>query len=466
MKLSLQSPQLRDIRSVLDVGFLNADLPGEDELARAWADPRIQALLKPPGSPELGKLLQSVAVEAFAQVQGRVGLNVGVPSNALSGFAASIAADALDDGVVNWANFATQGTKAISDIALTTMGQIPIVGWLAELAHMAVSIVIALANKNKPKPLFLRYEKDADQRQARQALESMTVDWTGLFLPAWSGSWDTTSTKQGYVLHPKTPTGYFGCLPGGATGFVTQQISEKATEDTWDQTPSVARVCAAAWSAISTNETASVFNVKPWEWTAWYDYFDRGLNYNPKKIKGAQYQEVDPFKALHKHLSKSSIPLAWPRLKHSKVPARIRGEGFVPRAKGLPAWSYQNLVEAWINLIAQRQVDMLATPVCAYASEKQVAFVGNSNLRAMLVEYRKQLLSSSDAAKVNPNDVVDADFRQALVDTGFRQGGSRPLPGRPQRTPPMAPLRPSSGTMAFVAASLAAGVLYWAWKTR
>ncbi len=462
MRLPIDSAPLKDIRSILDVGFLNTDLPSEDELQRAWADPRVQGLLKG-DAPELGQLLQSVAVEAFAQVQGLVGLNVGIPTNLINHFSRSISHAALQDGADNWVQFATSTTSAIADIAVQDMGQIPIVGWIAQLVYTVVKVIVTAATGHQPKPALLRYSKETDQHQARQALQLLEGnDWTNLFMPAWTGSWKRYEGSDGNVFHPRDPANGYGCLPGGATGYVTTQCFHKGPcpEDTWDQTPSVARVCTAAWSAISTNDTASVFNVWPEGWYfGWHDFFEQGLYW-------ARHPPPGPVGGLEEHLSKASIPLAVP--KHSGAPLRGGDTSLCAETSKDPGMKVWNVVCRWTSFVSGRQFDMLDTVVCAYASEKQVAFQKKPALLNRLHDRRKHLLVSSDLARVHLDDVVDADFRDAVKAATLKQASGAPLRGKPLRTPNMAPVgfRNGSGAMMFVAASLAAGLGYWIWKTR
>jgi hypothetical protein len=91
------------------------------------------------------------------------------------------------------------------------------------------------------------------------------------------------------------------------------------------------------------------------------------------------------------------------------------------------------LVAAWMNFVELRQREMCKTAVIAYVSDEQTAFKMNSALRASLVDNRKDLLTTLDANDVDPDDIVDADFRSALVNYNGPRSGR--MPGKPPGTP-------------------------------
>jgi hypothetical protein len=460
VRLKLDNPKLASVRNMLELGF-ESPLPHQEILSRAWADKALQSYFKPVNAPYLGQLLQKTAVDAFAQIQGRVGINVGIPIDTVSDFAKTIAADALEDGEVNWANFALSGAKAVTDIALDAMEAVPIIGWAAKLAWGIVSAIMALASSNAPRPLLLTYSKETDDFEANRAINMIGNlhnpefrDWTNLFMPGAEGDWKAIKAENGYVVGPKEGTDGLGSMPPAAFGSRVIQVNNWAaiaealqselykpkspahkdpllsasvrkainasSEDVWSQLPSVQRVCSAAWNATTTNRTASIWSINPYRVrTAWWDYVKRGMYW-----------------ATHQSEFNSTLYSIGLAVRHrlSMAPVAVTiPKGYLPPGVNPNRMRLDYISTAWCEFVAKRQLDMCLTKACAYASEDQAIFVANSGVKERLMQGRIMLLHTFDAESIALEDVIDGEYRLALRDYKGPRSGS--MPGTPQRTP-------------------------------
>jgi hypothetical protein len=500
VRLKLDSGPLGNIRTLVESRFAS-ELPSEETLAAAWADPKVRDLFTPANAPRIVGKLQATAVDVFAHVQARVGTSLGVPTQALDDFARSVAVDALDDGVVNWPQFALGGVQAATDIALEAMGAVPIVGWIAKAALVAVNAIIRAVSNDEPRPLLLTYQKSRDEEQAQDAIDRIgslhgsLSGWNSLFLPSGSGPWVYAEGENGYVVQPRDPGDGFGGVPSGVMGLRSMQVRSwhsilqavemahsydgvsldddplkskrvrdvlsRVTEDTFSQLPSLQRVALAAWSAASTNRTAAVFNLHPNGLrSGWRSYVERGLDFVNLYDGGVG---MSPTKALalavRFRLGQQPVEIRMP------PGYRLVGGKLIASASRL---RLDLITDAWCDFLDARQRELVRSSAVAYCSEAQLAFTQSQPLRNELIANRKLLLTTLDADDVEPADVIDDDFRRELV--LYRGPRSGRMPGNPPSTPNNVPpvlvaehASEGGGGGGFGAAVLAAAALGAAW---
>jgi hypothetical protein len=468
MRLRLDSGPLAAIRTRVEAPRFVSSLPSEATLASAWADPAVRAQLltfNQADPDSLGRKLQATAMDAFAVVQARVGTSIGVPGVALGDFARSVAADALEDGEVNWAQFALSGAQAATDIALDAMGAVPIVGWIAKAAMAIINAVISAASNDRPRPLLLRYSRDRDEDAAQQAIERIgrlqsasNPNWNPLFMPPGRGGWRYTEAENGYVIQPNEPTDGLGGIPSGVTGFRSIQVKSwpsivnalerergrpgqlnpdnplannyvqstvvESSEDTFSQLPSLQRVILAAWSAASTNNTAAVFNLQPDQIRGgWREYVEDALAFANLYRNGAGPQQAMAL-AARQQVTQQRIEI--------RVP-----QGYTFAGRPLPVAASRLrldlITDAWCDFIDKRQIAMMRTPAVAFCSEDQFAFQRSPPLRQRLIEGRQLFNTTLDANDIDPDDIIDPEFRDAVVSYNGSRSGR--MPGSASKTP-------------------------------
>jgi hypothetical protein len=482
MRLPIDSPVLADVRGLLSSDF-DSPLPSEDTLEGGWNDPRVrQYFADASNGPEIGRLLQETAVRAFAGVQGRIALSTGIPTAVIGSFAESVSRLALQQGERDWAAFAQGTAMAVIDIAIDAMGQIPIIGWVAQLSQALINAVLAAVNKPVPEPLLLTYKRSADEDIAQLALRAIDDgEWTRLFLPAWDGDWEASDAEDGYAVHPKNPTDGFGCVPPSAFGLVSTQVRGELAagveamlgvlggnkagitgakwntskmapfiENTYDLTPATARIANAAWSAASTNRTASAFNIETKAVSSkWSDFVESALAYR-------EYQRKRPREPL-------GIAV---QMQVTRPPVVVQAPpGFLPHVNP-QRMRIDLLAGAWASFLRQRQTELCKTPLVAYVGMHDQEAFDDFALRQEANEGRKLLLTTLDANDLSPDDILDQDFRAALADYKGPRAGR--MPGRPAGTPSLVKVAPvhivgippagSGGGLAVAAA--AAGLVY------
>ncbi len=440
VRLSYDAPALEPVESLLKTDFLSK-LPSDETLRQAWADPRLSPLTE---QGELGRALTRNGVRCGRIVQGFTGVVTGIPMDALGPFGEVISRVTSDQAIGSWEGIALGTTRATMDLALEGMGAIPFVGWVAKFALGVLEGFITRRRKQKPLPPMARYKREADEDAARAAVDVIrTGDWTPLFLPL-SGergmSWRLYKKTGGYNVSPwreeiKNP---FSGLLGGFTGMGTVDVPfivdpeipkqhdddaaaalrmrrdwmEDSVINTYDLTPSVARLVQSAWVAATASTTPALFNIDTGPVVrGWKNFVEGALESAEEGIAKTK----DP-----RGEAKTNRRNAWYALRWA-VTMNGRGFGNVSPAMTL----YDECLRRGRDLY-KRQLQALDTLQVAYCSSKQAAFRDNV-LRDKLKERRGQLLTHAARWKVNPRDVVDDAYRRQLQSAG---AGTLPIAAR------------------------------------
>lgn len=470
-----------------DDAEFDSPLPDEDLISESWGNPDLASVVD---NEAIGKKLVKATARANKWVLGIEGVTRGIPSEALKGFGLAVG----DSGASKWVDFAAGTAVSTMDIGLDSMGAVPIIGWAAKLSIVVVEMLLSLSKRKRARPELLRYNKKADELKATRILEAKYGgDLTPVFLPPRrQADWRVAPRDGGFAVvwsggdDPRdgSPGGAegMGVIPGGyavsgqlssyehwsfdtnqnapgwaeaRNGNITKRgrkwvrnnpsIFEGTIEPPANQWPCMRRAALAAWSSLTSTKTAGAFDIetKPiiGAWTNWARRADEQAR--AAMNGGESRMTVDRY-------------VGYRALQDS---ARIGFYGVDIRGNPtLGEVAKDNITE--LRLL---QLSLLDTLVCAYASEKQVAFRDDPALSDKLRARRLQLLSHSARWRVSLSDIVDPDYRAAMRDATR----DRPLVARvpddfnaePKRVSPLPDLQSEEAGGALAAAA-AAGLAF------
>lgn len=448
MRLKLDSPAVKQARSLLDRPFESL-LPSQDVLADRFAAG--EAL-------DVAKYLSSNTGQILQLVQGRIGIQTGIPGNLLGGFAQALSSAALEQSGTNAGlQLAEQSGQLIMDAALQAAGQIPTLGWTMQIAMFIAKLAQQYANDNKPYPPPLRYNQDTDNNEARNALEVVgsvhsvkDVDWTPLFLPRHTGYWDafgkgagagTGSGPDVWELRALDEGDGLGCVPPGLFGSRLIQINDfhagldrfskhksmtawyvDHVVDAFQFLPSLTRIGQAVWYAAGSNETAAVWNLDYSKIEqAWQAYFNKMSEFREFLKKNGK-DALDHLGQKHK-IEYTPLMQGYSLFDAMTHANRVSGKEIksTPNPVNNTIAGYAKL---WCALYDQRAFAMCKTAAVAYASKQQPWFQSSGDRMAALEEGRKDLLQHPAVKAVDPNDVPDSHFRGFVKAAG---GGTKSI---------------------------------------
>jgi hypothetical protein len=426
-------------------------LPTVATLEGAWADPRLASLLQP---DKLGRALATTSVRAMRFVNARMGVDVGVPAGVLDDFAAMLSIRGSDQAI----DFAVRVTfdvaDALIDAAVEAMGAVPFVGWVAKLVKAMLDLIQARIANKRPAPPLITYDEGRDEDLANATLQRMRgYDWTPLFMPVYApnswGDWEIVKLNGGWLMRPKLAfvrEGAGGALPGGPLGSagvqsrncvdlgvppmppgpsldprVTQESKlqraytanfARALEcivDVYETTPSQARIALAAWQAMTAKATPALFQVdtRPIV-NAWKAYTDTGLE------------------ASQNHRGNTGDAFEWRAWRNLADAMYVRNWRVAKEPKR--TLKLHEVASLYVADLKARQLAALHTSLAAYCREDQAAFRG-PELHAALMASRQRILATVRKFLVHPGDIVDLDFRAALLDARANGGPARDAVG-------------------------------------
>lgn len=452
MRLNPDMPIVGDFPALVG-GDFSSTLPPVSTLQRAWADGTASYLTSP---EQMGQALAENGVRAFRFVAARSGVEIGVPSDVIGDFTTAISLAGSDQAIAGWIEFVGTVADAIIDIALEGMGAVPIVGWLAKAVKAVLELIGNRLAKGRPKPAMLLYDKADDEFQATGVLKQLrSLDWTFGFMPqfaptGWS-DWKITKQDTGWLMQPKDSVrldGMLGAVPGGAmgskgvqsrncwsgptlrpasaSGFMDPKQSNlqllrraygaqrkaviECLVDIYETTPSVSRVMLASWQQMTAGKTATLFQV---DTRGIVDAWDA---YVETAVEASRIHTSSPVTELG-----GQQWTAWRNLEEAMY---ARGWNF---GDGRPARAGQTLADVaarYTNDLRGRQRSAMDTLLVAYAQEGQACFADPA-MRELLIRRRAQLLTDDDRWSVRPEDVLDLDYRNALLEA--TKPGDRPL---------------------------------------
>lgn len=455
MKLKLNSPAIAQAKSLLERTF-ESTLPSQDVLAD---------YLSAGEELDVAKYMSANTGQIIQIVQGRMGIQTGIPSNLLNGFSKVLSAAALEQaGSGAGLQIAQQSGQLIMDTALSAASQIPMLGWAMQIAMFVASLGQKYANSNKPFPPPLRYNQDTDNNEARKAIALLgsvhsvqDVDWTPIFLPRASGLWDAFAQGDGagsgagpevWALRATEPDDGLGCIPPGLFGSRSVQIEDfhgglglfskqknmkawyrENVFDAFQFLPSLTRIGQAAWYAAGSNDTAAVWNLDYDRISkAWQDYFTQMMSFYAflKKV-GKDALDHPGFK--HK-IEYTPLMQAYSLYDASTHASRVSGQEL--KAKPNPV---NNTIAGWAKLWCQLYEDraraMCKTAAVAYGSFEQPWFNASIDNKKAFVEGWKDLLQHPAIKAVDPDDILDYSFRQAAISEGAGTKSPKDFPGWP-----------------------------------
>lgn len=459
MKIDPDKSPIAGFGDLLEVSNFETDLPPSAALKAAYGDPSAAYALD---RNRLGKDIVVTGVRAFRFVGARVGVDLGVPVGMLDHFFDSVSVKGYDQAVTQWATFAiSTAQKAIIDLAVDAMGAVPIVGWIAKAASALIDGIMAAAQAKRVYPPMLEYDETLDVFYARKRIGDLAnLDWTSTWMPQYmptkASDWETVQQETSFLFHCRGDVengANQGAIPGGTLGsrgvqsrncwgWVESGIgigtdADKAdriylenqreiTEcifDVWDTTPSVARVCLAAWQQMTAKQTATIWNCDTRDIVrAWQDYCESAIEYSRINTRGTV---GDPFRWLAlKNLARAMF------VRHWSTPGVHDASGaneFTPTAPARQP-RLDQVASLYIKDLRKRQYAAAKTKLVAYAQLEQGAFADVTLRRAMIRE-RAELLNGAIRWTIDPKDVIDPEYRKLLKESFV---GASP----PQRTPP------------------------------
>jgi len=481
-------PGLRDLSlDSADAVDFKSDLPDAETIRLAWGNPDLERIVSESG---LGESMTTNAARANRWVQGISAVNLGVPSAVLPAFEQAV----WKWGPANWRSFGEGTLTSAMDLGLEGMGAVPIIGVAAKFAIKLVDTIVRMSRKKKPAPQAIRYLKALDQDRASDALRSYYGgDLRRVFMPpaervtAWrveptaeggfSVKYEGDSSAGGFGVVPGTnivagqlnssihwtAENYLPCNKAGTvcsdpSGTLTSSqrasvrrdwdaVFEGTISSSGDATPSLRRVGSALWSAVSSTQTAAVFDLDTrgitFAWEAW----------------------ADAANGLASEAMNGGVKMYLDRYVGFQALQRSTKVGFYGVAG---QWDLGQFAAHRMAEIKRVQNELLDTLVVAYCSESQPAF-RSSKLRQKLRDRRARLLTHMARWKVSSADIPDADYR-AEFETAT--AGDRPLAapglgefeGKPERVSPVAGPSETGGSAGglflLAGAALAAGSLF------
>jgi len=434
-------PGLRDLTlDSSDAVRFASSLPSQSLIEQSWGNPDFGDVL---AAADLGRQLTANAASATRWVQGIAGTNIGVPGAIIQDFRKAV----HKWGPAKWDQYATGAVMSTMDIGLDAMGSVPVIGWASQIAAVLVKVLIERSKQKKPAPPNLKYDKEADEFKADQALRAFySDDLRRVFMPpatdvtAWrvepatpgfTVKWDGEPAGLGVIPGASIVAGalfshihwtserYMACSPSGRScsgvdGELNKSQRASVRRD-WgrvfegtimplgDITPSLRRVGASLWSMLSSTKSANAFELDTRGLAgAWQQWYVRASRAADDAQTGGVKMYIDRyvgFQALHKSL-------------------RLDFYGVEGGTKTVSLEATERVLE-----IQKLQSELLDTLAVAYASEEQPAF-RDPELKDKLRTRRGQLLRHMARWKVSAADIVDADFRAEFE---AATAGDRPL---------------------------------------
>lgn len=455
-------PGLRDLSlDTADSVSFESALPTAEAIRLAWGNPDLESIIS---DVSLGEDMTATAARANRWVQGITAAGLGVPSAVLPAFERAV----WKWGGAQWEKYATGAATSAMDLGLEAMGCVPLIGVAAKFAFELVRRLIEMSKKKKRLAAALTYDKSIDEDFAGRALRAFHEgNARNVFMPPATDvrAWRVVPNDSGFSVSYEGPPVGLGVLPG--TNIVAGQLvspthwsgesylacnasgrscsypsgsittSERASvRRDWDRVfegtigsagdhrPSLRRVGAAMWSAVSSTRTAAAFEfdtrgvASAWEdWTdAAYSLAADAMNGGIKRMYLDRYVG---FQALQKS-------------------TRVGFYGVDGNA------TLGEVARSRMSELRRLQMQLLDTTVVAYCSEKQPAFQ-DPELRNKLRERRAQLLSHMARWGVSAEDIIDTEYRaefEAATADNQRPLAVRPgtggFEGKPQRVSPLA----------------------------
>ena len=342
-------------------------------------------------------------------------------------------------------------------IVTNALAAVPIVGQVAGAIGALASMLISLAQDSPQQaaeflPPLQDYSDEVDEWVVNNQVlpASGTLDWTGLFLPRYKGTWRAYPREHGWAMRASAGGGGVGFMPGTEringiiqTYFVYKSVRKgfqlSQARDQGSFYPGAAQMLTALIEQSERPQT-QLYNVdthrieKEWR----------------EHMEGA----VDLAKAIWNRnkavLSEGKMGELTEEQARSIVQAMMSplsvGAGDQIGGAGTYSWKpwqqgrdvFNTFIKPWCELVRQRQMHHVGTIVgTAYTSEDQAAFQGDQQLLLKLRINRGLLLDSPWKRKVVLADMIDPAYKQQMFDATIGSTFTAQLP------PPSQPLDPN-----------------------
>ncbi len=521
-------------------------LPSEQELRDALSDPAARAKLGTNIAQRAfvrrasQEWLQVARIQAFEITQ-----NIGILDNVNLGDFGKLFGGIQTSGFAqtNWRSLATNFRQQGIRVALDTMSAVPVVGAIAQAIVNIGSLIYEAINAidKTPELVKLPLQEPSAETDASQVNDILrghlsTRDLTQVFMPRFVGDWHVQIREGGFafargfdgwerrrdggweqprftvpnmgplgfipggqqvtsVIQVQTPRGWsYGHVPDGAFG------RGDWGEDVGGFYGALNSAVVALWTnALKSSPSMYTINTSLLR-DAWSDYYEAWFD------KLVWWWSHTPG-------GRGYVGTGW-----RQVLLDASLQAFV--SDGIKAKVPHDLLEYWNpeSEIAPTSTESsvygrIIDPACKQLKQYQLATIEHSTMAAYLrddfgalrdlavkhayVSARKNILQSDLRFNVNMRDVIDKEYRQALLDAGVKpgnvgydfatptegdDGGKKIVKFIPQKD--RAPLPPRGGAplggkkivklvrgggsgAAFVIAALAAGGLgYWYWRTQ
>ncbi len=334
----------------------------------------------------------------------------------------------------------------------TMVSAVPIVGPILKAIGDTALMLWDLARIDWPQaveylPPFQDYSDELDEyvvnNQVMPALE--TLDWTGFFLPRYSGTWAAQERKSGWMMRGKGGGGV-GFMPGTQqiSGIIQTyfyyksvrkgfQIAESRNQGSFY--PSASQILTAIQAQVQKPQT-QLYNVDTHKIEKrWREYFEEATELGKGIFERKKWAIADNgLSGLTEEQSQvlagalmSPFHVSSIKKKGEKV-GRIGGVGTLAWTPWAPGGEsvFHAIIKPWCERIRRRQLYHIKTIVgTAYTDERQAAFQDQELLLKMRIN-RTLLLKSPYRRDVNRREMIDRSYReeifQSLAGSTFSMG--------------------------------------------
>lgn len=329
------------------------------------------------------------------------------------------------------------GNTAIG-VATDALSAYPLVGVIARAIGGLVNFLIDLSKTPPPaRPDYVprrEFDEVVDQTVVNDHVLGVLADsdWTALFLPRLGPNLFYEDIEGGFALDWSGKSGGVGLIPGSqqisaqievASIFPAGKKSRQFVHrDVGDFYPGAAKLCTALASQVQ-SPTAYLYTVDTDKiLSRWTDLFEAVIDLAESMWKGvakgnlASAGEADRRAVVQQFVAPYFVAML----------PRSGGKGKEPVRGALSTtWSPGNtsldsilevFVKPWVDKVRERQEYYLGTTVVATVASDSAAFKADPQLNAKRVEMQKLLLDSPALDDVDPNDIIDPEFRQTVHD--------------------------------------------------
>ena len=377
--------------------------------------------------------------ESRASLVARAGVTFGVPSNLL---VQGAPIDFLDD-VLDFAmtapsakdfgfKFAQMGISVVTQI----LSPIPIVGWIAQAVGGIANLILGLNQRDPIErmeefPEFQDYSDEIDAGVAGTIRTQMNEpDWNPLFLPRYGNSFESQRRGEGgkmlmFIGKERGPgLGYvpgtqriIGAVQVGPVGNAGMTQIKAQNLGNWY--PTAAQLMTALWGQINSPGPYMYFVHANKVRDTWDDYVSAAIEYVNDHLTPRDYSD-DPGAYYAETIEVAELKAAIrPFFKQTFNAEMYSRQDMDYRGK-----RKQTIFGAYIRpamkKLRQRQEFYLGKLTVAYIDLNGAAFQDRA-LKEKAIENRILLLEHPSRFQVRLDDVIDDEYRAALIQSGVKK---------------------------------------------